>query len=35
MFAADSNLPEMDVTIGDSLHYGLKETARIRLVGGH
>src|ERR1700676_4400182 len=35
MFAADSNLPELDVTIGGSSHYGLKETARIRLVSGH
>ena len=34
MFAADSNLPELDVTIGGSSHNGLKETARIRLVSG-
>src|ERR1700674_913234 len=28
MFAADSNLPELEVTIGGSSHYGQKETAR-------
>jgi predicted permease len=35
MFAADSNLPELEVTIGGSSHYGQKETARVRLVSGN
>ena len=34
MFAADSNLPDLEVTIGGSSHYGQKETARVRLVSG-
>lgn len=34
MFAADSNLPELEVTIGGSSHYGQKETARIGVVSG-
>jgi hypothetical protein len=34
MFAADSNLPELEVTLGGSSHYGQKETARVRLVSG-
>ena len=34
MFAADSNLPELEVTIGGSSHYAQKETARVRLVSG-
>jgi len=35
MFAADSALPELEVTIGGSSHYGQKETVRIRLVSGN
>jgi hypothetical protein len=35
MFAVDSELPELEVTIGGSSHYGQKETARIRLVSGN
>jgi predicted permease len=34
MFAADSNLPELEVTIAASSHYGQKETARVRLASG-
>src|SRR6202166_1626823 len=34
MFAADSNLPELEVTIAGSSHYGQKETARVRLASG-
>ena len=34
MFAADSVLPELEVTIAGSSHYGQKETARVRLISG-
>ncbi len=34
MFAADSNLPELEVSIAGSSHYGQKETARVRLASG-
>ncbi len=34
MFAADSTLQELEVTVGGSSHYGQKETARVRLVSG-
>ena len=34
MFAADSNLPELEVTIGGSSYYAQKETARVRLASG-
>jgi MacB-like periplasmic core domain len=34
MFAADSNLPELEVTIAGSSHYGQKETARVGLASG-
>jgi predicted permease len=34
MFAADSNLPELEVTLGGSSNYGQKETARVRLASG-
>jgi predicted permease len=34
IFAADSNLPELEVTIAGSLHQAQKETARVRLVSG-
>ena len=34
MFAADSTLPELEVTVGGSSQYRQKETARVRLVSG-
>jgi predicted permease len=34
MFAVDSTLPELEVTVGGSSQSGQKETARVRLVSG-